>query len=232
MRTTSFLLGIWLLLAIYAGACSTVVRGYVQPKERSNMPVDPAVDTLVKTFQTKKTGRTKFQVYALNNRKVLVRQFRYWKDSTYWVSTSSGFFKKDEGFRYRYYPNGAVAGIVPLVDGKAEGMGRYFYKDGRLEAERLFKNDRQHGTTRMFWENGRLFGAFEYAMGRLVSVHGFFDPSGKSLNKGSFENGDGEVWFYDDKGINLELIHTYRSGKLIKSRSPEGRKLPPGHCRC
>ncbi len=108
----------------------------------------------------------------------------------------------------------------------------HFYKDGHLEAERLFKNDRQHGTTRMFWENGQLFGAFEYETGRLVSVSGFFDPSGKSLNKGSFENGDGELWFYDDKGINLELIHTYRSGKLIKSRSAEGRKLPPDHCRC
>ncbi len=232
MRISIFIISAGLLIALCSGACSKVIRGYVQPRERSNMPVDPAVDTLVKSFHDRKSGRTKFQVYSVNNKKVLVRQFSYMKDSTYWVSTARGFFNKDEGFRYRYYPNGALAAVVPLVDGKAEGTARYFFKDGSLSGERLFRQDQQDSTTRLFWENGREVGTFEYDKGRLMRVHNYFDPAGKPLNMGSFENGNGELWLYDDKGAEVEQINTYKAGKLINTRRADGGKVPPGLCRC
>lgn len=207
-----------LFLALLFSACSKTITGYIQSKERSSQPIDPALDTLVRSTYAGKSGKIKLQTYSLNNRQLFVRQYRYQKDGRYWVAVRQGHFSKDTGERYLCYPDGSISGRVPLLNGQAEGLARFYHPDGGLSEETTFKADLRHGRMRLYWNTGQLYAELEYSEGRLMAVHNFFGPFGTPLKKGSFENGNGEVWWYNNTATKVAKIEVYQSGKRIKTK--------------
>ncbi|MBL7827718.1 MAG: toxin-antitoxin system YwqK family antitoxin [Saprospiraceae bacterium] len=58
--------------------------------------------------------------------------------------------------RIERFETGVISRIIPMIDGKKEGIMRDFYPDGKLMAERAFQNNLQEGKTRIYYPSGNL----------------------------------------------------------------------------
>ncbi len=218
---TSVLPFILILVTVFLlSSCSTVSETYHQPPDRAGQNIDTARDTLVKTFQRPRSKRVSFEIYYLNDKRLFIRDFDYEKDGIYVIYWKKGHFKKSQGEAYTCYANGSLWGRVMMVDGKPEGLSQNFYPNGVFLGEEPFKAGKKHGTARYFWDNGQLYAEFDYEKNRLRAVRGLYDKQGNFLPKGNFENGNGELWLYDDAGEKVEKIEIYRNGKMRRTRKP------------
>lgn len=58
--------------------------------------------------------------------------------------------------RIERFENGAISRRIQIVNGEKQGLMTDYYPDGRLLAERWFKDDRQHGRTAIFYPSGKI----------------------------------------------------------------------------
>lgn len=198
-------------------SCSKVSKSFHQSSNRAGFPIDPRQDTLVETFRHHKSGKIDFQVYKLSNKRLFVQDIDYYKNGEYVVYHKAGHLKKEQGPTYWYYPDGKLRAVTTMVDGKAEGLSRYYHQNGALEGTCYYKKGEYEGTMRLFWENGQSYGEQDYENGRLKAVRGFFNKQGKPLPIGTFNNGNGELWSYDDAGEKVEEIEIYRNGRVTRT---------------
>lgn len=127
----------------------------------------------------------------------------------------NGFFF---GALRSYYETGKPE-FVEYYDslGVKQGWDSTFYETGSLESEFYFKNGIEDSTARFYHRNGRIWSERFFVQGRLQTVSFIKDNKGKDLDIGSFDNGFGWLFVYNDDGI-LQSRSKYRVGLLKKTR--------------
>lgn len=205
-------------LFIVATACVNTKEYYRQSPARQGLAVDNKQDTLVEEF-IHRNGKIDFKIYRLNGEKLFMEDYDYEKDGKYKVWRQKGHFKKAQGPAYGYYPDGKIWIRATAKDGKSHGACITYYNNGQIQSDATCYEGKPDKIKRLFWENGQLYGVLTYDKGLLKSVDGFFDKAGKPLPKGSFENGNGELWRYDDAGEKVERIEIYKDGRKTKTKT-------------
>jgi len=70
-----------------------------------------------------------------------------------------------------YYPNGQIMGKLPeRKNGKLDGPVRYYYENGRVRSEGVFKNGLLFGKWKNYSEEGRLISIDDHGEGNLNPI--------------------------------------------------------------
>lgn len=116
--------------------------------------------------------------------------------------------------------------MVPIKNGKAEGIKKSYYENGVLQFEELYKNDKQAGVEKEYYESGVLLSETLYKDGKKEGIGKLYYESG-ALNveipyKNNKKEGLGKI--YNEKG-KLTATLTYKNGEAISGKCNNGRDL-------
>jgi antitoxin component YwqK of YwqJK toxin-antitoxin module len=100
------------------------------------------------------------------------------------------------------YGTGAVSRRYQEIGGKKEGLMTDYYPDGRLKAERWFKNDQQTGRTVLYHPGGAIMEVQYYQDGKKEG---------------------GDTLFYENGRIQFAVeFHQEKKNGYLRKWSPEG----------
>lgn len=133
--------------------------------------------------------------------------------------------KKEHGkSTYFYHKPNTVEIEIEMKNGKRNGEFRRYFENGLLDTYCIYVNDSIEGLEVMYLPNGNKSQEFNYIHGRKNGIHkayhidgnikiegGFkddmfdgkwtyYDERGVVVGEGTFQNGNGEVTFYDKNG--------------------------------
>ncbi len=97
------------------------------------------------------------------------------------------------GIVEEYDDAGRLISEIKLVDGKKEGLSKFYWPDGKLKCEANYQNGIYHGSVVRYFENGNLFSSFNYDQGQ--------------------ESGKQQMWKSDGRiKVNYEVINGRKYG--------------------
>ena len=108
--------------------------------------------------------------------------------------------------KINYWENGKVLSEIQYLDGKREGVCRYWYKTGQLKSEVMYKNGKMSGAFISYFENGQVesFGSFKYAESGIYSrkdgIWKYYYANGQLESESIIKKGVEELKFYDKQG--------------------------------
>jgi antitoxin component YwqK of YwqJK toxin-antitoxin module len=113
-----------------------------------------------------------------------------------------------------YYDNGNISGIGKTINGKPEGLWKYYSKEGVLEVEQHIKNGLRHGNSLYYFPNGQISNDQNYVENKLTGSFKRFYENGFTEMNGKYSNDlkTGEWVYFDNKG-RLSIIENYKSGQ-------------------
>jgi antitoxin component YwqK of YwqJK toxin-antitoxin module len=92
------------------------------------------------------------------------------------------------------------------------GVGREFYENGQLTEEVNFNNDKFHGTRKYFYPNGHLWIEQVFKDGLDWEIVANYTEDGKRRDAGTLKNGNGTVIYYNEDGTVRE-VSTFVQGE-------------------
>jgi antitoxin component YwqK of YwqJK toxin-antitoxin module len=97
------------------------------------------------------------------------------------------------GILEEYDTKGQLLSEIKLVNGKKEGLSKFYWPDGKLKCEANYQNGIYHGSVIRYFENGNLFSSFNYKDGQ--------------------ESGKQQMWKSDGRiKVNYEVINGRKYG--------------------
>lgn len=91
--------------------------------------------------------------------------------------------------RTENWPNGKVRSQEPIVDGKIEGLAKYFHENGELQSEVPFLHGLKHGRVKTFRPDGVIEQDANYRNGQLDGATKLFGPTGDLDSVRSYQDG-------------------------------------------
>jgi antitoxin component YwqK of YwqJK toxin-antitoxin module len=91
--------------------------------------------------------------------------------------------------RIERFENGAISRRVQIANGEKQGLMTDYYPDGRLLAERWFKDDRQDGRTVIYYSSGKIKEAQYYQHGEQHGGDSIWYENGQLQFTVFFQNG-------------------------------------------
>lgn len=76
---------------------------------------------------------------------------------------------KAEGIKKSYYENGTLVAETSYNDGKREGIEKVYYESGALNVEIPYKNNKKEGLGKIYNEKGKLTATLTYKNGEAIS---------------------------------------------------------------
>ena len=124
--------------------------------------------------------------------------------------------EKNNGILEAYYEDGKKKLTANFVNNDLHGAFNSYYKNGQLAVKATFNKDNLSGLYYKFYDNGNPKSEFEYnEIGELIKVVKILDRNGKKLDKGTFLNGNGILYVYDNNGLLDEKVN-FKNGKPTK----------------
>lgn len=130
-----------------------------------------------------------------------------------WVCTLNGKISSELYYStgktdsiFGFFENGNQAVEVwKYADGS--GMIKTYYDNGNIKEEQPTQNGKPHGTFRVYFKNGRLHREVLYENAVINTVLKTFDMSGKAIDGGNLENGNGNLvaYYLYDSTENMEM---------------------------
>lgn len=111
-----------------------------------------------------------------------------------------------------FYPENLPKMLITWQEGKMQGKIKTWYKNGQLESEREFYNNKKNGPSSAFYSNGQLMLLEEYENDQLIQ--GYYWKKGGLREVSSIDHGDGVATLYDSEGIFLKKIF-YKKGEPL-----------------
>lgn len=132
--------------------------------------------------------------------------------------SESGTLKggKREGAWTEYYSNGIVKTVTSYVNGLKEGAKVELGTTGQLERKMDYHLDQLHGEYKEF-KYSTLREERYYQNGKLEGTTKIYYDNGKIMEEGAYKNGtrDGLSKWYDQEG-NVTIEYEYKNGQLVK----------------
>jgi len=128
---------------------------------------------------------------------------------------SSGWYIKDSipvDTLFNFFENGNVSSVQKRNDsGYLNGLTRYYYDNGILQAIDNYENDYLQGFGYRYSKSGKLYSKILYSNDKQVGDCYWYDIDGISVNKYAF---------YDFLGHNRNLIEWDSTGNIVKDLRP------------
>lgn len=132
--------------------------------------------------------------------------------------SQSGVLKdgKREGNWIEYHPNGLIKTASSYVDGQLEGVKMELSNNGQLEKRMSYHLGQLDGEYKEF-RYSTLKEERYYAGGKLEGTTKIYYDNGKIMEEGAYKNGtrDGVSKWYDQEG-NVTIEYEYKNGELVK----------------
>ena len=113
------------------------------------------------------------------------------------------------------YGTGKVSSRYTEINHKKEGLMTDYYPDGKIKAERMFKNDMQVDKTTLYYESGKIQEVQYYQDGELNGGDTVF-----------YENGSPQFLVTFTKGLKDGYLRKWgEDGKIIYEAKYENEKL-------
>ena len=132
---------------------------------------------------------------------------------------------KVEGLYKWYYKTGKIWREIHYKNGRKDGLERWYHKTGKLAEERNYKNGQKDGLEKWYYKTGKLWRAINYKNGQKDGLEKTYYPSGALAEKSNFKNGKrvGLTIKYLENGKTIAEIH-HSNGNPISGRCGNGRK--------
>ena len=104
---------------------------------------------------------------------------------------------------------------VPYENGKITGVGKKYYESGGLKEVAEFRDAKFHGLRKYYYPNGQLWIEQIYKEGKSWTVVANYTESGQKRDAGTLKNGNGTVIFYNEDGSVRDVL-TYVDGEEKK----------------
>ena len=133
---------------------------------------------------------------------------------------------KIEGMRKWFYKDGSLGWEQPYIQGKAEGLQKIYYPSGAIKIEETYKDDLVEGLTKWYYESGKLYREVPNQNGFKNGVEKWYYENGTILQEISYVNGkkDGVENKYDENG-KLTATRTFKEGDLLKGKCANGKDM-------
>jgi len=124
------------------------------------------------------------------------------------------------GLSREYYPNGKLKAERRYRDGRLEGVSRLFHEDGGIMTEWHYREGKRDGPARGYYPNGKLKDKGFYKNDKLEGDVFKYYSTGRLKMEMRFKNDrpDGTARVYGADGI-LRTEYTYRRGALVRQKS-------------
>lgn len=141
-----------------------------------------------------------------------------------------GSFKNGSGRVMEYYPSGKLLSNREMLHGVYHGNATAYYENGKKNGEYQYFQDQLEGTQKEYWRNGvlaiqwktgeygrdekrtyyhtdgKIWSVWEYENGLMWDVQFNNDLKGQPHDLGTFKNGTGTLYRYDEKD---SVVYTY-----------------------
>ena len=120
----------------------------------------------------------------------------------------------------QYYKNGKLEFECKYNNNRTEGIARVYYESGKLSAELSFKNGKLEGVSKEYHENGKLSAEYNYKDNKLDSISRLYYESGNLMSEWNYKDDKHEgisKKYYEHGGIRC--LHTYENGQLIRKKT-------------
>lgn len=97
------------------------------------------------------------------------------------------------------------------VNGSENGLATTYYPGNIIQREMMIVKDSLHGLFREYHRNGTIMFEAQYSKGRIMSIMICRDSTGKELQFGNLEKGNGYMCYFEDNG-NRDDCGMYRNG--------------------
>ena len=115
------------------------------------------------------------------------------------------------------YPSGELEKKYPLLYGKKEGEGQWYFKRGKLRGILNYKDNLQEGKTEYYYEAGNLREVQYYKDGERFGMDTVWNEKGQILQINQFENGklQGDQYHFDSTG-KVTLHAVFNADTVVK----------------
>ena len=101
--------------------------------------------------------------------------------------------------------------------GKKCGNGKYYYDNGKIEADYNYKNDKRHGICKEYHYNGKIRSECEYKNGKKHGIEKRYYNNGQLSYERHYKNGLRDSWSisYEEKNGEIQYKIFFRKGKVV-----------------
>lgn len=122
------------------------------------------------------------------------------------------------GRHQAWYSNGQRKWVELYEDGLRAGPDTSFYETGTIEAIAHYHLGIPTGNWAFYHRNGTPWTAREFEEGKLTRVGFIKSKEGRPLEIGTFLEGDGWLYIYNDEGLQVSK-ELYRKGILVREKT-------------
>ena len=106
--------------------------------------------------------------------------------------------------------------VIPIKDGKIEGLVKWHYESGELWYKANVKNGKAEGLYKAYYETGELKEEGNYKNSKREGLWKYYDKSGALREEINYKNGKLEgLWRYYDESGKLKKEENYKNGERI-----------------
>lgn len=105
------------------------------------------------------------------------------------------------------FENGNIKLEAQLIDGKREGIVKYYYESGELQAEQMWKDGVRDGFSKGYYKNGQLMQVDTFCIGSPCGLTYRYFENGNVKSYGQYQDGHqvGRHVFYYENGETREI---------------------------
>ncbi|WP_428653332.1 toxin-antitoxin system YwqK family antitoxin [Runella sp.] len=137
------------------------------------------------------------------------------------VTTAAG--KPVSGRLFSIYPSGDTAFSVGFLSGKEEGKANFWYENGQLKEQRLFKNGHKEGIHKGWWPNGKRKFLFHFQDDMYEGNVQEWDESGQPYRDMNYhlgqEEGQQRMWYDNGQLRSNYIIKNNRRYGLLGTKN-------------
>ena len=94
------------------------------------------------------------------------------------------------GVQKNYYPNGQLAFVQNMSEGKINGEVKDYYPSGRVKGQVTYVNNLEQGLLKEYYENGQIKEEVSYIDGQIMNLKKYNEKGKLVLNQtGKFDEG-------------------------------------------
>lgn len=119
-----------------------------------------------------------------------------------------------DGQTINYYPNGNIQSYIPYMNGNINGVVENYYKNEILESTGIIVDNLLEGKFYYFHKNGKPKSIINFEKNKPKNIEKCFDKKSNILYCGPFNNGNGEIYIYDENGNLISKDH-FKNGEFV-----------------
>ncbi len=104
------------------------------------------------------------------------------------------------------WPNGKLKSVEPILNGKIEGIAKYYHDNGQVYSEIPYKNGEKHGKFKIFKPDGSIGQELSYLNGKLSGSSKWYDTSGNVSQIANYVDGNAVANDNGSGAVTLNVV--------------------------